>query len=119
MERDDKERQQSSDDGAAPRVGAASDRLRPWRRIGTQLVPLIGDNGFCALFGRALRTMAARYEWLSVDATRKSIDGLLGAVARDLDSVQTAIDADWRGAHGPAPRAGYRLGGWTGRCTGA
>jgi hypothetical protein len=91
MERDDKERQQSSDDGVAPRVGAASDRLRPWCRIGTQLVPLIGDNGFCALFGRALRTMAARYEWLSVDATRKSIDGLLGALARDLDSVEPAV----------------------------
>jgi hypothetical protein len=91
MERDDKERQRSNDECGAPRVGAAADRLRPWRRIGMQLVPLIGDNGFCALFGRALRTMAVRYEWLSVDVTRKSIDGLLGAVARDLDSVEPAV----------------------------
>ena len=89
MERDDNKRQQSSDDGkATPRASAAVDRLRPWRRISGQLVSLIGESGFCALFGRALRTLAVRYEWLSVDPARKSIDGLLGALERDLASVE-------------------------------
>jgi hypothetical protein len=89
MERDDNKRQQSSDDGSAPhQAGAPVDRLRPWRRIGGQLVTLIGESGFCALFGRALRTMAVRYEWLSVDPARKSIDGLLGALERDLAGVE-------------------------------
>jgi hypothetical protein len=94
MERDDNKRRQSSDDGTAqPQASATVERLRPWRRISGQLVTLIGESGFCALFGRALRTMAVRYEWLSVDVTRKSIDGLLGALERDLDFAErTAAD---------------------------
>jgi hypothetical protein len=92
MERDDKERQQQSDDGSAPpRADASARRLHPWRRISGQLVTLIGESGFCALFGRALRTMAVRYEWLSVDPTRKSIDGLLGALERDLAGIDPAV----------------------------
>jgi hypothetical protein len=93
MERDDNKRQPSSNDGADGQAGSSVDRLRPWRRISVQLVALIGESGFCALFGRALRTMAVRYEWLSVDVTRKSIDGLLGALERDLDFAErTAAD---------------------------
>ncbi len=91
MERDDKERRQFSDDGRAPpQAGSAVDRLRPWRRISRQLVVLIGESGFCALFGRALRILAVRYDWLSVDATRKSIDGLLAALERDLAGAEPA-----------------------------
>jgi hypothetical protein len=67
------------------------DWLRPWRRISAQLVTLIGESGFCALFGRALRTMAVRYEWLSVNTAPKTIDGLLMALDRDLDSVEPAV----------------------------
>jgi hypothetical protein len=94
MERDDNKRQQSSDNGKAlPQAGGSVDRLRPWRRISGQLVTLIGESGFCALFGRALRTMAVRYEWLSVDPTRKSIDGLLGALERDLAGIDPAVAA--------------------------
>jgi hypothetical protein len=92
MERDDNKRQQSSDDGRTPpEAGATVDRLRPWRRISGQLVSLIGESGFCALFGRALRTMAVRYEWLSVDITRKSIDGLLSSLEHDLGRVERAV----------------------------
>jgi hypothetical protein len=96
MERDDKERQLTSDDGMArpggvpPQAGAAVDRLRPWRRISVHLVTLIGESGFCALFGRALRTLAVRYDWLSVDPARKSIDGLLSALERDLAAADPA-----------------------------
>jgi hypothetical protein len=99
MERDDKERQQSSDDGKAQpggvphQAGAPVDRLRPWRRISGQLVILIGESGFCASFGRALRTLAVRYEWLSVDPARKSIDGLLSALERDLAGAEPAVAA--------------------------
>jgi hypothetical protein len=94
MERDDKERQQQSDDRQAPpRADASARRLHPWRCISGQLVTLIGESGFCALFGRALRTMAVRYEWLSVDPARKSIDGLLGALARDLAGIDPAVAA--------------------------
>jgi hypothetical protein len=92
MERDDDKRQHSSDNGKAPpRAGATVDRLRPWRGIGIQLVPLIGESGLCALFGRALRTLAVRYEWLSVDTARKSIDALLVALERDMAGVESAV----------------------------
>jgi hypothetical protein len=92
MERDDKERQRTSDNGPAPpQADVSVDWLRPWRRISGQLTSLIGESGFCALFGRALRTMAVRYEWLRVDAPRKSIDGLLGALERDLAGVEPAV----------------------------
>jgi hypothetical protein len=92
MERDDDKRQTSSDDGRAPpRASSAVDRLRPWRRIGSQLVPLIGESGLCALLGRGVRTMAVRYEWLSVDAARRSVEALLAALERDLASVEPAV----------------------------
>lgn len=92
MERDDNKRRQSSDDGTAqPKASATVDRLRPWRRISGQLVTLIGESGFCALFGRALRTMAVRYDWMSVDTSRKTIDGLLLALERDLAGVERAV----------------------------
>jgi hypothetical protein len=92
MERDDDKRRQSSDDGQAqPQAGAPVDRLRPWRRIGGQLVPLIGESGLCALFGRAVRTLAIRYEWLGVHATRTSIDELLAALERDLAGVEAPV----------------------------
>jgi hypothetical protein len=91
MERDDKQRRQSSNDATAPPAGASVGRLRPWRRISGQLATLIGESGFCALLGRALRTMAVRYEWLSVDGTRKSIDGLLSALERDMAGADSAV----------------------------
>jgi len=92
MERDDNKRRQSSDDGTAqPQASAAVNRLRPWRRISGQLAALIGESGFCALFGRALRTMAVRYDWLSVDTSRKNIDGLLVALERDLTGAEPAV----------------------------
>jgi hypothetical protein len=94
MERDDNKRPQSSDDGKSTlQASSAVDRLRPWRRISGQLVALIGESGFSALFGRALRTMAVRYEWLSVDPARKSIVGLLGALEHDLASAEPAVAA--------------------------
>jgi len=92
MERDDDKRLASGDDGrVTPQAGVAADRLRPWRRISGQLVPLIGESGLCALFGRAARTMAVRYEWLSVDPTRKSAVELLSALERDLGGAEPAV----------------------------
>jgi len=91
MERDDDKRQPSSDDGTVKLLaGLPVDRLRPWRHISGQLVPLIGESGLCALFGRAARTMAVRYEWLSVDPARKSTVELLSALERDLQGADPA-----------------------------
>jgi len=86
-----------------PEAGKAPDALRPahalplvqtWSRLSRQLVPLIGDNGFGALFGRTLRLVAATHPWLSVDASRKTGAALLAALETDL----AAVDADAAGA---------------------
>ncbi|WP_239700600.1 hypothetical protein [Massilia sp. 9096] len=62
--------------------------MAPWRRIGEQLVPLIGELGFCALFGRATRLLAARYEWIGAVASGKSAAALLAA----LEAAVAAVD---------------------------
>jgi len=91
MERDDNKRQLSSDDGQAQPQTGSVDRLLPWRRIGGQLVPLIGESGLSALFARAVRMLAVRYEWLSMNAARKSVDELLAALERDLAGAEPAV----------------------------
>ena len=39
--------------------------LQPWRRIAQHLCPLIGESGFCALFGRAVHVIGPEYAWLA------------------------------------------------------
>lgn len=39
--------------------------LLPWRRIAQQLCPLIGESGFCALFGRACHVVGPDHAWLA------------------------------------------------------
>lgn len=39
--------------------------LDPWRRIAQHLCPLIGESGFCALFGRALHVVGPEHAWLA------------------------------------------------------
>jgi hypothetical protein len=92
VERDDNKRQLPSDgESAPPDAGVGAERSRPWHRIGVQLAALIGENGFCALFGRATRMLSVRYDWLSVDASRRSIITLLDALERDMAGVDSAL----------------------------
>lgn len=58
--------------------------IRPWSRLGRQLVPLIGEGGFVALFGRSARLLSPPRTWLSVDATRRTSAQLLAALEQEL-----------------------------------
>lgn len=65
--------------------------IQSWRHLADQLGPLIGDNGFCALFGRALRLVGPEYKWLTSappcktrDAQINALDDMLASVAPDL-----------------------------------
>ena len=50
----------------APQGGAGvGELLQPWRRIATHLCPLIGESGFCALFGRAVHVIGPDHAWLA------------------------------------------------------
>ena len=69
--------------------------IQSWRRLADQLGPLIGDNGFCALYGRALRLVG--YTWLATTAPCKTraaqidaLDDMLASVAPDLAQVAHA-----------------------------
>jgi len=39
--------------------------LQPWQQIAIQLSPLIGESGFCALYGRAVRLASKHFRWLA------------------------------------------------------
>jgi hypothetical protein len=61
--------------------------LQPWRHLARQLSPLIGESGFCALFGRSGRLVAARYGWLMAGSSFKTIDVLIAALGDSFDGV--------------------------------
>jgi hypothetical protein len=65
MDKDENRAQPAAADHAAPLI-------RPWSRLGRQLVPLIGEGGFVALFTRSARLLSPPRAWLSVDATRRT-----------------------------------------------
>jgi len=92
MDKDDYRAQPASAGEASdgPRPDHAQPLVRTWSRLGRQLVPLIGENGFGALFGRSLRLMVPVYAWLSVDPSRKTSATLLAGLEADL----AAVDAD-------------------------
>jgi hypothetical protein len=61
------------------------DWLLPWRRLLQHLSPLIGDSGFSALHGRALRLRGADYPWLGMPPPALHSATLLEAMQKDLD----------------------------------
>ncbi|GAB3448274.1 hypothetical protein NX773_06760 [Massilia solisilvae] len=90
MDKHDDKRQQllvamTASCGASTRDGTLS-LLQPWSRLARHLSPLIGESGFCALFGRAARLVSARFDWVA-GPSFKTIESLLGALGERLASV--------------------------------
>jgi hypothetical protein len=90
MQRDDNKRPTSDKDPGSAHLGDERPGMAPWRRISEHLVPLIGELGFCALFGRAARLLAARYVWIDADASSKSAVALLAALEQAMAAVDPA-----------------------------
>lgn len=61
--------------------------IQAWRGIADQLGPLVGDSGFCALFGRACRVVAPEYRWLADTPGCRTRDAQIGALDDMLASV--------------------------------
>jgi hypothetical protein len=61
--------------------------IQSWRRLADQLGPLIGDSGFCALFGRACRVVGPEYKWLADTPPCKTRDTQINALDEMLASV--------------------------------
>jgi hypothetical protein len=88
MEKDDNRAQPISADTAPGFPGRAhAGLIRQWARISRQLVPLIGETGFGALFGRSLHVVAPRHAWLEIEISHKTSMAFLAALEQAFASV--------------------------------
>jgi hypothetical protein len=60
---------------------------QPWLRLAEQLLPLIGESGFCALLGRAWRLAAVAEPGLGAGASLRSVAQLLESLNRILNEI--------------------------------
>lgn len=72
--------------------------MQPWLHLSEQLSPLVGESGFCALFGRALRLSGVRLDGLGSGDGSRSMSELLMSLTRTLNEIgpgqaSTANDA--------------------------
>lgn len=72
--------------GDSALVGGHAQLAQSWQRLADQLGPLIGDNGFCALFCRATRLLGPEYRWLAASPC-KARDAQIEAFAIMLANV--------------------------------
>jgi hypothetical protein len=93
MDKDEYRAPPASSGPDAPCPEHAVSLARAWSRLSRQLVPLIGEAGFGALFGRTLRLVAPGHAWLSVDPARRSSAALLAGLEADLAGVTEAAAA--------------------------
>lgn len=87
MDHHDGQRPRLPDDaGKANSTGTAA-LVEPWLLLSEQLTPLIGDSGFCALFGRALRLSAPRFEGLGSFESPRTVADLMMSLTRILNEI--------------------------------
>lgn len=78
---------------AAPCEGASGgrpvlgDHLHRWFLLAHHLVPLIGERGFCTLYGRAVRMTLPEFDWLSADPSCTVTNRLFSGLRENLASV--------------------------------
>ena len=68
-------------------AGAQAPGITPWLRLGEQLTPLIGDSGFCVLFGRAVRLTTVRFGGLDGCDPSKPTAHLFASLTRTLNEL--------------------------------
>lgn len=81
-----------------PPAARSAQMLAPWRTLATHFSPLVGETGFGALFGRALRVCGPEHAWLGGTAAPSSVAALLTALEEKLASVDTAQAAQGNAA---------------------
>ncbi|WP_229413073.1 hypothetical protein [Massilia alkalitolerans] len=75
----------------APEPSAGSrELLLPWRRIARHLCPLIGESGFCALFGRAVHVIGPDHAWLAPQQPCRAPEQLFTS----LEERMALVDAE-------------------------
>jgi hypothetical protein len=81
------QRPRSPQEGDAISKADAAALAQPWLRLSEQLVPLIGESGFCGLFGRAVRLSTPRFEGLSGCDSARPVSSLLASLTRTLNQI--------------------------------
>ncbi|HWT72905.1 MAG TPA: hypothetical protein VN361_12030 [Oxalicibacterium sp.] len=76
------------------REASGTNHVHSWRRLADHLTPLIGETGFSALYGRAVRLVQAQYTWMALEQLSPSIDSLFGHLQSRLSSVDEAHAAE-------------------------
>lgn len=72
----------------ATTAAAAQDaRVRAWLHLSAQLTPLIGESGFCALFGRAVRLASVDTGGLEGCDASRPIAHLFASLTRTLNEL--------------------------------
>ena len=101
MHKNDDTRQQLILQVLAPQSGmngadSAALALRSWGRLAAHLNPLIGEAGFCALYGRAVRLAIARHPCLTPSQSTQATATLLSNLKESLSSIDpaTAVQAN-------------------------
>lgn len=70
----------------------AGQALRAWERLIQHVGPLIGEAGYCALYGRALQLVAADYPWLAASQPQRATAALFLSLRENLASIDP-VDA--------------------------
>jgi hypothetical protein len=68
--------------------------VAPWLLLSEQLMPLIGESGFCALFGRALRLSSGRFTHLGTCDSARPVADLLMSLTTTLNEIGPEHVAD-------------------------
>ena len=73
--------------GAGGEVAGVASLVQPWLLLSVQLTPLIGESGFCALVGRALRLTHVRAERLCAGDSARTMADLFTSLTRLLNEI--------------------------------
>jgi hypothetical protein len=93
MDKNDKRQQLISGTLGTDRLNSGAN-VTPWRRLSTHLSPLIGESGFAALYGRAVRLVQPRFPWFVLEQSAHSADSLFDQLEKRLSSVDAALAAE-------------------------
>jgi len=87
MDHNEGRRPRSPDDADETNSTGTAALVEPWLLLSEQLTPLIGESGFCALFGRALRLSTVRFERLGSCDSARPVADLLMSLTRTLNEI--------------------------------
>jgi len=79
----------TTNDAATSSTDGMERLLQPWERLAVQLSPLIGESGFCALYGRAARLASAQHGWLHPAPAGKTVAVLLATLRTQFDAASS------------------------------